>query len=205
VRFLPAAGVAIAGLLWSAHVVFAEDPCIQSAPLSADEVMGYTWTGTITVISGDQIQVDVDYVYANGDSTHAASAVLTPSHDLTFRNDECAHVYGLTTGRQYLFSTSSLWPYVISAPELMAWELHSSKATVVDTAGLHGDPATVFRDRHTLSEAVALVAPSASMPATDTVASSSRGAPTPVNWLPVLVGALAGLVFLLRPHLLSRD
>jgi hypothetical protein len=196
----------ILALLAGVAPAFAENPCNEETPHDLADVIGYTWSGTITSIKGAQISMKIDHVYANGGHGPYPLPEFRAGNTLLLVNDDCSRVFGLSAGPRYLMSTHDPNPWVrpdgtqihtIVRPEFIAWELHGSKASLVDSGGLRPFLPEFLKPR-TLTEALALIAPDAVMPPTDAAPYRAPDLPDSTPWLPVVFGTVAGFAWFLK-------
>jgi hypothetical protein len=190
-------------MIAGAEPALAENVCVSLMPSDVADVQGYTWVGTITR-TGSTINFGVEHVYANhgapGTSNmrklESGSALDLPVEPC---NDRLA---GFAVGDRYLMTTSSL--DTPTSDLSAAWRLVGERATFLL---MHADKKfdTRLAAVKTLRDALALVAPDATLPPTSTSPSSVRSHQlADDNWVGIavlLIGSLAGFAFRQRLRL----
>jgi hypothetical protein len=189
-----------------ADSIRAEDPnvCFRVGPGSARAVRGYTFSGRVThVRRGDDAQgkpagsidIRVEHVYAaSGEQPLLSGLHLAAGTSVRIPNRSCAPLRGLNVGNRYLVSSSRINGDGPTTFETAAWLLAGQGAAFVDMGYVNDkilDPR--LPRAGSLQEALALVAPDAVPPPTESMAvgalPQSQSAP-----LLVLAGLLAGFV-----------
>lgn len=126
---------------------------------------------------------------------------IRAGNPLYLRNLSCYPISGLSLGKRYLVTIDYVQSHELPPSDVAVWQLDAGRARLVYA---RGKPATDERygQADTLSAALGLALPG--IPPTDTLApTGGEGSPSP-NWMPPLIGALAGLLFLLRARRLSQ-
>jgi hypothetical protein len=137
---------------------------------------------------------------------HATNGNLRPG-TFYLRNLSCDPITGLKVADRYLVTIEYSNPLAVASEQkpvsdVAAWQLRNGGATLVFA---RGKPLADGRYAGARSLAAALAVASSGLPTTDTrPPERDATAPAP-NYLPIGVGAVVGLLFLLKPRLLRRD
>jgi hypothetical protein len=168
----------------------AEPPeiCGRAQPTNLPSVRGFAWTGTVTRLrSQGSIIFNVDHVYAYDPTAGAPPAgPLRAGEPLRLGNTSCNPITGLVVNRRYLVSTRSIDRDGPQTIQTVIWELDGDRASFLHMYAheFHLPIQLVAAD--TLAAAIALVAPGAALPPTDSSPEAAAGyAGTPLA-LPVV-------------------
>jgi hypothetical protein len=123
--------------------VVAEDTCVAAAPLTASDITGHTWSGTVVGIR--QVGTDdvgtglwsivfgVDRVYAHlPDHEFPPGATLSPGVQFDLPSDDCGRRgdMAMVVGGRYLVSTAFVGEGTFIG-NLAAWEVHGENVLLV--------------------------------------------------------------------------
>ena len=208
--------IVVLGVLGSA-AVRADDTCGPVMPRKLAWVRGYTFSGTVTriapAIPGSYPRLDpasgvdmfftfrLDHVYAQPQDakpdtaeTNPDGIVLQAGGSLRLNGESCDGIRGFRAGVHYLVSVGTLSNPV--GPTSAAWQLDGDQARLVPMypAGAASHMARLLAAAQTLRDALALVAPEASLPPTSTEPAAPK---PPANSGAAVLLALAALVGLL--------
>jgi hypothetical protein len=184
----------------------AENPCDKWAPQGVGWVKCFVWTGTVTKVDpGNIIEMRIDHVFASDQAAqYQPLEPLVAGGVVSLPTRECFAISGLQRGLTYLVATAGIAPYGPNTMHTVIWHVRGSRVELVHMYASEYRLPAAFKRADTLAEAVAIVAPGAELPPTDAVALTPLGVEDRPPLLPLVIGGLVALLFLLKPRVLRN-